>query len=86
MPEEAMKLYGDAFTALVKELGEAAIPPDEVTKFVEHGLTASKPKTRYVVGRDAQIQRLLANVVPDRMLDGLMERQLKLPGKNWAMR
>ena len=85
MPEEAMKLYGDAFTALraaVKELGEAAIPPDEVTKFVERALTASKPKTRYVVGRDAQLQRVIAKVVPDRVRDGLVQRQLKLPGRN----
>ena len=85
MPEEAMKLYGDAFTALraaYKELAEAAIPPDEVAKFVEHALTASKPKTRYIVGRDAQIQRMIANVVSDRMLDGLLQRQLKLPGKS----
>ena len=85
MPEEAMKLYGDAFTALraaAKEFEEAGIPPDEVAKFVEHALTASKPKTRYVVGRDAQIQRVIAKVVPDRMRDGLVRRQLKLPGKS----
>jgi len=42
----------------------------------------SRPKTRYVVGRDAQIQRVLAKVVPDRMLDGLVQRQIKLPGKH----
>ena len=84
MPEEAMKLYGDAFAALraaAKEFEKAGVPPDEVAKFVEHALTASKPKTRYVVGRDAQIQRVLAKVVPDRVLDGLVQRQLKLPGK-----
>ena len=49
---------------------------------MEHALTASKPKTRYVVGRDAQLQRVIANVVPDRMRDGLVQRQLKLPGKS----
>ncbi len=85
MPEEAMKLYGDAFTALraaAKEFEKAGVPADEVAKFVEHALTASNPKTRYVVGRDAQIQRVLAKIVPDRVLDGLVQRQLKLPGKN----
>ncbi|MCH8065462.1 MAG: hypothetical protein IIC90_06500 [Chloroflexi bacterium] len=49
---------------------------------MEHALTANKPKTRYVVGRDAQIQRVIAKVVPDRIRDGLAQRQLKLPGKN----
>ena len=85
MPEEAMQLYSDAFTAMraaAREFEEAGIPPDEVAKFVEHALTASKPKTRYVVGRDAQLQRVIANVVPDRMRDGLVQRQLKLPGKS----
>ena len=80
-----MKLYGDAFAALraaYKGLAETAIPPDEVAKFVDHALTASKPKTRYIVGRDAQLQRVIANVVPDRMRDGLVRRQLRLPGKN----
>ena len=80
-----MKLYGDAFTvmrAAAKEFEEAGIPPDEVAKFVDHALTANKPKTRYVVGRDAQIQRVIAKVVPDRIRDGLAQRQLKLPGKN----
>jgi len=85
LPEEAIKLYGDAITALraaSKEFEEAGIPPDEVAKFVEHALTASKPKTRYIVGRDAQIQRVIAKIVPDRMRDGLVQRQLKLPGKH----
>ena len=85
MPEEASKLYRDAFTAMraaVKEFEAAGIPPDEVAKFVEHALTASNPKTRYVVGRDAQIQRVIAKIVPDRMRDGLVQRQLKLPGKS----
>ena len=85
MPEEAMKLYGDAFTALraaAKEFEEAGVPPDEDAKFVQHALTAKRPKTRYVVRRDAQIQRVIAKIVPDRMRDGLVQRQLKLPGKS----
>ena len=85
LPEEAMKLYGDAITPMrvaAKEFEEAGIPPDEVAKFVEHALTASKPKTCYVVGRDAQIQRVIAKIVPDRVRDGLVQRQLKLPGKS----
>ncbi len=82
LPEEALKLYGKSFTAMraaAKEFEEAGIPADEVAKFVEHALTSKKPKTRYVVGRDAQIQRVLAKVVPDRIRDGLVARQLKLP-------
>ena len=85
MPEEAMQLYSDAFTAMraaAREFEEAGIPQDEVAKFVEHALTASRPKTRYVVGRDAQLQRVIAKIVPDRMRDGLVQGQLKLPCKS----
>lgn len=82
LPEEALKLYGEAFQAMRKaaqEFEEAGIPPDEVAKFVEHALTAKTPKTRYVVGRDAQLQRVLVKWAPDRLRDSLVKRQLKLP-------
>ena len=85
LPEEAMMLYGDAMETaekVVQEFEEAGIPPDNVAKFVEHALTAKTPKTRYVVGRDAQLQRMLVKWVPDRVRDGLVRRQLGLPGKN----
>ncbi len=85
LPEEAMMLYGEMAEALDKALTEfeaAAIPPDNVAKFVEHALTAKTPRTRYVVGRDAQIQRMLVKWAPDRVRDGLVRRQLGLPGKN----
>lgn len=84
LPEEAMMLYGkavEAIRAAAREFEEAGIPPDDVAKFVEHALTASTPKTRYVVGRDAQIQRVIANVVPDRMRDRLIASQLGLPSE-----
>jgi len=84
LPEEATMLYGEATTAMLKavrEFEEAAIPPDDVAKFVEHALTAKTPKTRYVVGRDAQVQRVLVKWAPDRVRDMLVQRQLGLPGK-----
>lgn len=83
MPEEAMMLYGDTVDAIEKALydfEQAGIPPDDVAKFVEHALSARTPKTRYVVGRDAQLQRVLAKWAPDRVRDSLVRRQLGLPG------
>jgi len=84
LPEEATMLYGQATEAMRKaarEFEEASIPPDGVAKFVEHALTARTPKTRYVVGRDAQVQRVLVKWAPDRVRDMLVRRQLGLPGK-----
>ncbi|MEX0785695.1 MAG: SDR family NAD(P)-dependent oxidoreductase, partial [Dehalococcoidia bacterium] len=85
LPEEAMMLYGETVEAIkgaLVKFQEAGIPPDEVAKFVEHALTAGTPKTRYVVGRDAQLQRVLVKWAPDRVRDGLVRRQLGLPKKS----
>ncbi len=84
LPEEAMMLYGETVKAVEKALIKfeaAGIPPDDVAKFVEHALTAKTPRTRYVVGRDAQIQRVLVKWAPDRIRDRLVRMQLGLPGK-----
>ena len=84
LPEEAMMLYGETVEAVEKALIKfeaAGIPPDEVAKFAEHALTARTPKTRYVVGRDAQLQRMLVKWAPDRVRDMLVRSQLGLPGK-----
>lgn len=85
LPEEAMALYGKAFTAMratARKFEQAGIPPDEVAKVVEHALTSSRPKPRYVVGRDAQIQRVIAKVVPDSLRDVLVAQQMGLPKKS----
>ncbi len=84
LPEKANLLYGEMLRAMLKAIRkfeEAGIPREEVAKVVEHALTARKPRTRYVVGRDAQIQRVLARFVPDHIRDRLVRRWLGLPGK-----
>ncbi len=84
LPEEAMMLYGETVEAVEKALIKfeaAGIPPDDVAKFAEHALTAPTPRTRYVVGRDAQLQRMLVKWAPDRVRDLLVRMQLGLPGK-----
>jgi NAD(P)-dependent dehydrogenase (short-subunit alcohol dehydrogenase family) len=81
-PEQAMQLYGNAFSALrnaAREFGERGIPADRVAKAVEHALTAGRPHTRYIVGFDATVQRIIRNVVPDGLRDRLVAMQLKLP-------
>ncbi len=40
--------------------------------------TAPRPKTRYVVGRDAKLQARLATLIPDRWRDGLIIRAMGL--------
>ena len=82
LDEEAHALYDDAIDALrnaASEMGANAIPVSKVSKAVEHALTAQRPKTRYVVGRDARMQSVIRRVLPDRVRDRLVARMMKLP-------
>jgi hypothetical protein len=55
-----------------------AIPADSVAKVVEHALTASRPRTRYLVGTDARVQAMVRRV-PDRARDAMVARMLGTP-------
>ncbi len=82
LPEEARRLYGsmlDTFTAYVAKTANRAIPADAVARAVEHALSAPRPKTRYRVGTDARIGRLLTRFLPDRAVDALLARLTGLP-------
>ncbi len=81
MTDEARALYGNAIDAVktfVEDAEKRAIPADAVAKFVAHALTSKRPKTRYLVGRDARLQAALATVAPDRVVDSLIARRLKI--------
>lgn len=71
----------DAMRKAADEIGKGGIPADEVAKVVEHALTARKPKTRYVVGREAKIQAVAIKFLPDRVRDRFIARRLGLPKK-----
>ncbi len=78
-PPEAEAVYGKVIAAIRKQAAKAtaqAIPPDEVAKLVEHALTASRPRTRYPVGRDAKMRIRAAGLLPDRAFDALIARAL----------
>ena len=80
--EEQRALYGDTLESVrgaLLEFQKRGIPPERVAKAVAHALTARRPKTRYLVGTDARLQAAMATVAPDRIVDRLVARQLKLP-------
>jgi NAD(P)-dependent dehydrogenase (short-subunit alcohol dehydrogenase family) len=75
---ELIELYADRLAALGEAAAAAARraePADLVAKAVEHALTASRPRTRYVVGRDAR-RRARVERLPDRLRDRIYERVL----------
>jgi NAD(P)-dependent dehydrogenase (short-subunit alcohol dehydrogenase family) len=84
LPPEAQRLYGEHIAAIRRAVDEAegrGIPPDEVAKAVAHALTSKRPKTRYLVGRDARLQAIAAAVLPDRIMDRVVAGQMHLPSK-----
>ena len=78
---ELRELYRDLSLSIREEIVQStarALPAEAVVDAVVHAITASKPKTRYVVGRDAQFW-LLLNLLPDRVRDWLILRGSREP-------
>jgi NAD(P)-dependent dehydrogenase (short-subunit alcohol dehydrogenase family) len=77
-PPDALKLYGarmDAFRKLAVKRGTAGAPPEVVADAVEHALTSDKPRTRYLVGRDAKL-RARVERLPDRVRDRVLVKRV----------
>ncbi len=81
MPVEAERNYGGLIAGLRREVEkidtESGLDPAEVAKVIGQALTARRPRTRYLVGRDAKLRAFMATVMPDRLIDALVARQLK---------
>jgi len=78
LPPDVLTLYGErmtAFRSAAAAAAQRAEPADDVAKVVEHALTAERPKTRYLVGRDAR-RRSRIERLPDRLRDRVYERVL----------
>lgn len=81
MPAEAERVYGAQLRAAAQageRTGERGIAPEAVAEVVERALTAARPRTRYVVGRDARGLILAQAMLPARLFDRLMRRAMGL--------
>ena len=75
LPDEAKQLYGptlDNLRETVLNTAGKGISPQEVAKAVTHALSARRPKTRYVIGKDAKLAALVIKMLPDRWRDRLI--------------
>jgi NAD(P)-dependent dehydrogenase (short-subunit alcohol dehydrogenase family) len=82
IPAEGRHLYQAVAKSVREAMSQAAaraIPPDAVVKAVLHALTAKRPKTRYLVGRDAKLRAMMLRWLPDRLQDWVLKKVLKLP-------
>lgn len=79
LPAQALSLYGDALRKLretIERFGRNSTPPEKVAKAILDALTASRPRTRYAVGRDAKLLVPLSRILPDRAKDAIFGRLL----------
>jgi NAD(P)-dependent dehydrogenase (short-subunit alcohol dehydrogenase family) len=80
--EDAKALYGEAVMRIreaIEQAAQRAIPPEAVVRAVHHALTASRPRTRYLVGSDAKLRAWMVKWLPDRVQDRLLAWALKYP-------
>jgi NAD(P)-dependent dehydrogenase (short-subunit alcohol dehydrogenase family) len=79
LPPIAIERYGRTlrfFGKLLQANNERGVSPEEVADAVEHALEAERPRTRYLVGRDARIRALIVKFLPNRMADGILRAVL----------
>ncbi|HET8721535.1 MAG TPA: SDR family oxidoreductase, partial [Nitrospira sp.] len=84
LPVEGRQLYKSAAERIRDRVGlsaRRAIPADAVVEAVWHALTAKRPKTRYLVGRDAKVRAIMLKWFPDRLQDWILKKVLNLPSR-----
>lgn len=77
---EAEALYGQlrrAVMAYTAHSEQRAISPEAVAQTVLRALTATRPRTRYLIGRKIRWEALFARLMPDRLMDRLIADGLK---------
>jgi NAD(P)-dependent dehydrogenase (short-subunit alcohol dehydrogenase family) len=75
--KEQQELYAESIVAygeVARRTGARGIPPERVAKTIERALIARRPRTRYLVGRDAKAQAWLNAILPTRFVDRLIAR------------
>jgi NAD(P)-dependent dehydrogenase (short-subunit alcohol dehydrogenase family) len=80
VPPEAQQLYGrlvEQVRAGTRDIARnTGSEPSAVAEVIGEALTASRPRTRYLVGRDAKLRARMARVLPDRVMDRMIGRAL----------
>lgn len=76
--DAAMELYGPAIERLDGEIAKIATKapgPDKVVAATAHALFDGRPRPRYAAGLDARFVAAGVRLLPERALNGLLERQ-----------
>ncbi len=80
MDGELERLYSDeldAVEAASEKNAARGIPAEKVADAVVDALTASRPRTRYLVGTDARVAARVRKLLPDRVFDRILAREMR---------
>lgn len=66
------------FRDVAIKTGDAGIPPIKVAEKIKHALMSDSPKTRYLVGKEAVGYSLMKKILPDKVFDYLIYKELKM--------
>jgi NAD(P)-dependent dehydrogenase (short-subunit alcohol dehydrogenase family) len=80
MTDAHLARYGDltaAVTAQARSFGEVGVSAQHAAKVIAKAATSSRPRTRYTIGRDAAILVRISRVVSDRVLDRIIQLNLR---------
>jgi NAD(P)-dependent dehydrogenase (short-subunit alcohol dehydrogenase family) len=80
MPEDQRERYGDlidAMSSMARSFDVDGVSAEYAAKVIAKAATASRPRTRYTIGRDAAVLARLSRVLPDRVLDRVVRRVLR---------
>ncbi len=72
---KANEFYGARISktqANAQAASKTGLPPEKVAEVIAESLTSPRPKTRYLIGRDAKIAGNIIARLPDRLRDRLM--------------
>jgi NAD(P)-dependent dehydrogenase (short-subunit alcohol dehydrogenase family) len=74
--------YADLMSAMLAQTDAMArdgITPEAAASVIARAIQARRPRARYLVGRDAKIAARAARLLPDRLIDAVLRRGLRLP-------
>jgi NAD(P)-dependent dehydrogenase (short-subunit alcohol dehydrogenase family) len=80
LPPEALSRYQWAVDGIRKNIDmqiRNGVPPARVAEAVEQALTSSRPRARYLVGRDAKVMAAIDRLLPDSARDFLVRMATK---------
>jgi NAD(P)-dependent dehydrogenase (short-subunit alcohol dehydrogenase family) len=68
----------EAFKEQAEKFAQDGVPPEKAAAVISRAIHARKPKTRYTVGTDAAFLTRLVRIIPERTLDRMLRRMMKL--------